>query len=98
MRISWQPITLEDGERAVSMYHVKYRPLDGVTNQNWGGVSTVINTTGLEVTITDLDPRLTYAVAVAASTSAGMGNYSKEIVIGCKCVRLLNSLLLVCDL
>ena len=66
------------------MYHVKYRPLNRVTRRSSDDMSIVIDTTNLEVTITDLDPRVAYAVAVAASTSAGMGNYSEEIMIGCK--------------
>ena len=71
------------------MYHVKYRPLGGVIRQSLDDMSVVINTTDVEVTITDLDPRVTYAVAVAASTSAGVGNYSEEVVVGCKCTIFL---------
>ena len=65
------------------MYHIKYRPLGSVIRQTLDDSPVVINTTDTEVTVTDLDPRVTYAVAVAASTSAGMGNYSEEIMIGC---------------
>ena len=50
--------------------------------RNLDDTSTVINTTKLDVVIEGLDPRLAYAVAFAASTVAGIGNYSKETVIG----------------
>ena len=86
VRISWQPLTPEESRGVVSMYHVKYRPLERVTRRSLDDMSVVISTIDLEVTITDLDPRVTYAVAVAASTSAGIGNYSSETVVECKCI------------
>ena len=84
IRLSWQPLTPEESRGTISMYHVKYRPLARVTRRSLDDMSVVINTTDVAVTITDLDPRVAYAVAIAASTSAGMGNYSNETVIGCK--------------
>ncbi len=77
--VSWSPLSLEDSRGDVIGYHIKYRPLDRmVYRRNLDDESIVINTTSIELEIRDLDPRLAYAVALAASTAAGMGRYSSE--------------------
>lgn len=86
IRVTFAPLLPEESRGIVTSYHVKYRPLDSsrTARRNLDDVSTVINTTESEVVITDLDPRLQYAIALAASTAAGMGNYSEVMIAECK--------------
>ena len=68
----------------VTSYLVKYREVEWIPGRNLDITSTVVNTTNTNIIITDLDPRHEYAVSVAAKTTVGIGNYSHEIIVGCK--------------
>ncbi len=81
--VTWGSLTLQESRGNVVAYHVKYRSLDRVYRRNLDDVSTVLNTTDSELEISGLDPGLAYAVALAASTAAGMGSYSNETTAEC---------------
>ena len=68
----------------MTSYFVKYRVLERVTRRSLDDTSTIVETTNTSIILSDLDPRYGYAVSVAAKTIAGVGNYSEEIIIGCK--------------
>ena len=75
----------------VTAYLVRYRITeDNVDSsgrrarRNADNLTTVIETIDTSIVISDLDPRIVYAVSVAARTNAGVGNYSQEIIVACK--------------
>ena len=76
----------------VTAYLVRYRITEDVdvessdrrVRRNADNLSTVIETTDTSVVISDLDPRIVYAVSVAARTDAGVGNYSHETIVPCR--------------
>ena len=65
-------------------YSVKYRAVERIARRNLDDTSTNVETSNTNIILNDLDPRHGYAVSVAAKTTAGVGNYSAEIIIGCK--------------
>jgi hypothetical protein len=73
----------------VTAYLVRYRITEGEeaesgdrrARRNANNLSTVIETTDTSLVISDLDPRIVYAVSVAARTDAGVGNYSGETIV-----------------
>lgn len=78
--MSWSPVEILGGVT----YSVKYRALERVARRNLDDTSTIVETSNTNIILNDLDPRHGYAVSVAAKTTAGIGNYSAEITIGCK--------------
>ena len=74
----------------VSGYIVKLRivpdeEVDGRrVRRNSDNLTTVIETNATSLLVGDVDPRIIYAVSVAARTGAGIGSYSPEAVVGCK--------------
>ena len=75
----------------VTTYLVRYRIVEEEetgrrVRRNIDNVTTVIETSDTSIVIRDLDPRIVYAVSVAAETDAGVGNYSEEMIVGCKSI------------
>ena len=89
IRISWEPLSRKQSQGIVNEYLIKYRPTDlngrGKRNVDDLAVVVIVPGTNTEYTLEGLDQRRQYAIAVAASTSAGHGNYSEEHFIGCEC-------------
>ena len=81
VQLSWSPLSKEDSRGIITGYFVKYRPIVGEFRRNLDDISTVLNTTETSLTIGDLEPTFRYGIAVAAGTTAGLGNYSAEAVI-----------------
>ena len=91
IEVSWEPLTPEQSMGVVTAYLVRYRITEDEiessgrrVRRNANNLTTVIETTDTNIVISDLDPRIVYAVSVAARTDAGVGNYSQETVVGCK--------------
>ena len=84
IEISWDPLSTVESLGVVTSYSVKYRPVERVARRNLDDISTIVETSNTNIILNDLDPRYPYAVSVAAKTSAGIGNYSEEIIIGCE--------------
>ena len=75
----------------VTTYLVRYRIVEEEetgrrVRRNIDNVTTVIETSDTSIVIRDLDPRIVYAVSVAAETDAGVGNYSEEMIVGRKSI------------
>ena len=81
IEMSWSVV---GSPEIITSYSVKYRAVEWIAGRNLDITSTIVNTTNTNIIITDLDPRHEYAVSVAATTTAGVGNYSQEIIVGCK--------------
>ena len=78
--MSWSAVEILGGVT----YSVKYRAVERIARRNLDDTSTIVETSNTNIILNDLDPRHGYAVSVAAKTTAGVGNYSAEIIIGCK--------------
>lgn len=91
IEVDWEALSPEESVGVVTSYLVRYRITDdGLSSsgtrarRNADNLTTVIETTETTIVISDLDPRIVYAVSVAARTSAGVSNYSQERIVGCK--------------
>ena len=80
IEMSWSAVEVLGGVT----YSVKYRAVERVARRNLDDTSTIVETSNTNIILNDLDPRQGYAISVAAKTTAGVGNYSAETVIGCK--------------
>ena len=80
IEMSWSAVEVLGGVT----YSVKYRAVERVSRRNLDDMSTIVETSNTTIILNDLDPRQGYAMSVAAKTTAGVGNYSAEIIIGCK--------------
>ena len=93
----WEPIPENNRGGPITHYTVKYYPLspDGRVRKSIEDLFQFVDTNQTEVVIRDLNPVLGYAVSVGANTVAGIGNYSNEVTVGCKCLLhtyILNSM------
>lgn len=85
IHIQWAPFS--DDATEVLTYLVKHRPIrptQNIQKRNTDDLSVIVETNQTSSVISDLDPRLSYAVSVAVSNEGGAGNFSEEIVIGCE--------------
>jgi len=83
IEMNWDPLS------EAASYSVRYRVVERVARRNLDDTYATVETTNTNIIIMDLDPRLGYAVSVAARTSVGVGNYSEEITVGCKLTPIL---------
>ena len=91
IEVSWEPLTPEQSMGVVTAYLVRYRITEDEAvssggrreRRNANNLTTVIETADTSIVISDLDPRIVYAVSVAARTDAGVGNYSHETIVPC---------------
>lgn len=89
----------------VTAYLVRYRitedaeveSSDRRVRRNANNLSMVIETTDTNIMISDLDPRIVYAVSVAARTDAGVGNYSHETIVPCRLINGMATILCIID-
>lgn len=92
IEVNWEPLSPEQSMGVVTAYLVRYRITEDEAESSGGrrrrrnanNLTAVIETANTNVVIGDLDPRIVYAVSVAARTDAGVGNYSQERIVGCK--------------
>ena len=90
IEIDWDPLTPEESMGVVTAYLVRYRITEEEVDsgsrrrRNADNLTTVIETTDTYIVISDLDPRIVYAVSIAARTNVGVGNYTQERIVGCK--------------
>ena len=87
--LSWDPLPTVMSNGVVTNYFIRYRSISSEGSARYHRDSSeeeymVTSTTGLQVTIENLDPRLTYSIGVAASNQAGIGSYSDGTIVGCK--------------
>ena len=97
IEVNWDPLTPEESMGVVTAYLVRYRITDDEVDQSSGrrarrnvdNLTAVIETIDTNIVISDLDPRIVYAVSVTARTNVGVGNYSQERIVGCKLWQIL---------
>lgn len=80
IQVHWTAVMRRDYRQPITHYTVKYYPL----NMEVQSAYKMINTSNTEIIISSLDPVRMYAVSIAANSEAGRGNFSKEIIAGCK--------------
>lgn len=84
MNVEWTPLTLEEARGFVSSYMITYsasnrkRQMDSESITFPGDSSSGV--------IGGLTPGVSYSVAVAATTSAGVGNQSEPVVVPSKTI------------
>ena len=80
MNVSWTLLTLEEARGFVTSYTVSYRKDEGMAK--WTTESVVVpGGEQSSVVIGGQDPGSSYLVSVSASTSAGTGDMSEEILV-----------------
>ena len=68
----------------VDTYLIKYRALQNRQRRNVDEFSVIVETNQTSYILSDLDPRFSYAISMAARNRGGVGVYSDEIIVGCK--------------
>ena len=81
IQVSWS--YNEEGVRLTG-FVVKYRHVISIHKRNLEDLTVSIETNQSSCIITGLDPRLAYAVSVAAKNRAGPGVFSEEVIANCK--------------
>ena len=82
IEISWSAVV--DDDYRITGYVVKYRPITTLQKRNAEDQAVLIETNETSLVISDLDPRITYGVSVAARNRAGLGNFTEEALTECK--------------
>ena len=82
IEISWSAVV--DDDYPITDYVVKYRPITTLQKRNAEDQAVLIETNETSFVISDLDPRNTYGVSVAARNRAGLGNFTEEALTECK--------------
>ena len=80
MNVSWTLLTLEEARGFVISYTVSYKKDEGMAKRTTESV-VVPGGEQSSVVIGGLDPGSSYLVSVSASTSAGTGEMSEEIMV-----------------
>ena len=81
--LHWTPDSQDDVIDFINHYTVKYYSLDG--DQRVGqNVYLDYSENQTEVVISNLSPKLRYVMSVAASTEAGIGEYSNSTTVECE--------------
>ena len=84
MQMSWELWGEKSHDAPVTSYTVKYYPLSPDTHVQQS-FERLLTTKETEVVIWNLDPGVSYSISVAANNGAGRGNYTKEVIVECKC-------------
>lgn len=74
LMVQWESLTLEESRGFLTSYQLIYFEALADCLQTRGNTS--LESSRPLALVSGLDPQLSYCVAVAASTSAGQGNYS----------------------
>ena len=82
--VSWDPLTLDELRGFLDSYKVIYQELTrySCAYTDVEGVTEAFSVTTDHAMITGLNPTAEYCVGVAASTAAGVGNYSQSHLPG----------------
>ena len=101
VEVNWVPLSPEESQGIVTSYLVRFRILEEDpigssrrSRRNSDELTTVVETSDPPpLVVSDLDPRIVYAVAIAARNGAGIGSYGPETIVGCKCIVTITSAL-----
>ena len=83
VQVSWSPVAGDD-KLVTTGYVVKHRPIVTIQKRNTEDLAVLVETNQTSHVISQLDPRVSYGVSVAAKNRAGRGVYSDEVVTECK--------------
>lgn len=78
LRVSWNPLTLEEARGFIAEYAVTYSSDDGRRKRSHETGTVTVPGDATSVTLTGLDHEERYSVSVAARTVAGQGVSSPE--------------------
>ena len=73
--------TVEETRGIITSYSLNYNGVHSLSICMENGASNYTYAQSPQLLITDLDPTLKYCLAAAASTSAGVGNYSELMAV-----------------
>ena len=78
MNVSWSLIPITEARGFIQSYFILYQENDNKKRQ----ISSVsVPATDSSVVIGELDPVKSYSVSISASTNAGQGTFTSEVVI-----------------
>ena len=78
MNISWSLIPITKARGFIQSYFILYRQIDNRKRQTF---SVSVPATDSSVVIGGLDPGKSYSVLISASTNAGQGAFTSEVVV-----------------
>ena len=78
--MSWDPLSIEDSLGSSITYLVRYRVHETRVTRNTEDTSTIVEVKESSMIISELEPHLAYAVAVAAKNKRGGGEFSDEVI------------------
>ena len=84
--LTWSQLSLVESRGFLTAYKVTYRNTQRSCPQidPEMGTTLSVDQDETQLVISDLDPRLEYCVGIAASTVAGMSDYSAAVKVPCK--------------
>ena len=80
VQVSWDPLSKEDSLGSSITYLVRYRVHESRVTRNTEDTSSIVEVEESSMVISELEPHLAYAVAVAAKNKRGAGEFSDEII------------------
>ena len=80
IQVSWDPLFKENSFGSRITYLVRYRVNESRVTRNTEDTSTIVEVEEPNTIISELEPHLAYAVAVAAKNKRGAGEFSDEII------------------
>ena len=91
--MNWEPLSPEESQGIITSYLVRFRIIEEDdsgsrrSRRNSDDLTTVYETSDTPpLVVRDLDPRIVYAIAIAARNGAGIGTYGPETIVGCECI------------
>ena len=78
--MSWDPLSEEDSLGSRITYLVRYRVHESRVTRNTEDITIIVEVKESSMIISELEPHLAYAVAVAAKNERGSGEFSDEII------------------
>lgn len=82
IQVTWNPIV--DDKVAITSYVVKYWFIVAIQKRNTEDLAIQVETNQTNYLISQLDPRRSYGVSVAAKNGASLGRFSNAVITNCK--------------
>ena len=76
MIVSWMPLTLEQAQGFITGYNISYQPISGVKRQ---AQSVRVPGDSVQISITGLEPAVSYTASLSAATAVGSGPISPPV-------------------
>lgn len=82
MIVSWMPLTLEQAQGFITGYNISYQPISGVKRQ---AQSVRVPGDSVQISITGLEPAVSYTASLSAATAVGSGPISPPVATPATC-------------